>query len=462
MSTHSFHTLSDFAVPLHSSHDLDPLLEAIGSRPYVAIGEASHGTRDYHIWRFALAQRLILEKNFRFIVVEWDWQDCYKLNQYVKGFIDRPVLELFREIERWPEWMWCHQEAVNFISWLRQYNLTRPPNQRVGFYGFDLFSLQKALDFLLNYFETIGRPDLIEHLEDLFGSCLEPGNNEQHLKESCRHDIADLDDILPTNQADTAILRQQFPAKIADQFHHELQTHLKNFAPDRASLDQNTPSSCGALCELEDLLSAMMSIQLLQQAQIYYRMITRPQGEADSWNQRDIHMARTFDQLVQFYADVYGVPKGIILGHNTHIGDAKFTNMPDTGMLNLAQLLRQSHGDQIYLVGFATYQGTVLAGVKWNGPSEVMPVPQAPNDSWDWRLHHHLGQNSLIIFRPNQGPFPPELMGIIGQRVIGATYNPATDHHQYVPTQLAHRYDALIYLETTTAIKPLPFVRLTE
>jgi erythromycin esterase-like protein len=457
MSTQSIH---DWAFPLQSGSDLDPLLDAIESRPYVAIGEASHGTRDYHQWRFILARRLITEKNFRFIVVEWDWPDCYKFNQYVKGFIDQPIEDLFREIDRWPEWMWCHSEAVNFIQWLRQYNLSRPPKERVGFYGFDLFSLQKVLDFLVTYFDKLGRHDLADLLGQLFGSCLAPGNNEQHLNDACRQDIVNLTDVLPTSQADTSILEQRFPSKIADQLQQELQTYLNNFTPKRSQLDQMTSSGCGVLCELEDLLSAMMSVELVRHAQTYYRLITQPQGEANSWNLRDIHMARTFDQLVQFYSDVYGVPKGIILGHNTHIGDARFTNMPDTGMLNLAQLLRESHGDEIYLVGFATYQGTVLAGVQWNGPSKVMSVPPAQKDSWDDLLHQHLGHDSLIIFRPGPARLPHELAGVIGQRVIGATYNPTNDQHQYVPTQLAHRYDALIYLEITTAIQPLPFVNL--
>jgi erythromycin esterase len=444
-------TMRDLAFPLRSPKDLDPLLEAIGSRPYVAIGEASHGTQDYHHWRCALAKRLIQEKDFGFIVVEWDWPDCYRLNQYVKGLSDVPIKELFLEIHRWPDWMWCHSEAMDLIAWLRQYNQNRPFSERIGFYGFDLFSLQKILSFLINYFAQTDRPDLAEQLHHMYGSCLSSENNEQHLTDSCRRDIVKLRNEIPTSSDDTSILQRPLPSDLANSLAEELRYQQQ-------MLDSSS------VAELEDLLSAIISLDLLENAQQYYHIITQPGGESESWNLRDQHMKKTFDRLVNFYSQNYGSDKGIILGHNTHIGDARFTNMPQTGMLNLAQLLREDYGDDIYLVGFATYSGTVLAGVEWNGPSRRMPVPLAQPQSWDEQLHQKLGQDSLIIFKADFGPLPipSDLRGVRGQRVIGATYNPQYDGQQYVPTQLAQRYDALIYLERTQAIQPLDFIDLNR
>src|SRR5438552_712156 len=110
--------------PLKDAWDLDPLMERIGDARFVLLGEASHGTAEYYLWRTAISQRLIREKGFSFIAVEGDWPDCYRVNRYVKGFADAgadagEVLEAF---ERWPTWMWANQEIVDLTEWLRRHN----------------------------------------------------------------------------------------------------------------------------------------------------------------------------------------------------------------------------------------------------------------------------------------------------------------------------------------------------
>src|SRR5687767_11378270 len=113
-----------FALPLESESDLDPLLNEIGEARYVLLGEASHGTSEYYVWRAAISRRLIQEKGFSFVGVEGDWPDCYAVNQYVKGSprAGESAREVLRAFERWPTWMWANWEIVAFAEWLRRHN----------------------------------------------------------------------------------------------------------------------------------------------------------------------------------------------------------------------------------------------------------------------------------------------------------------------------------------------------
>src|SRR5436190_1069950 len=116
--------IRQIALPLRGNADLDVLLEAIGDRRFVLLGEASHGTAEYYSWRTAISQRLIEEKGFSFIAVEGDWPDCYRVNRHLKGLGDsgdsaRDVLHAFA---RWPTWMWANEEVVELVEWLREHN----------------------------------------------------------------------------------------------------------------------------------------------------------------------------------------------------------------------------------------------------------------------------------------------------------------------------------------------------
>src|ERR1017187_2355955 len=80
--------LNQSSSPLENKADLDPLMKYIGDAKYVLLGEASHGTHEYYTWRMKITQRLIEEKGFSFIAVEGDWPDCYRLNRYVKNYLN--------------------------------------------------------------------------------------------------------------------------------------------------------------------------------------------------------------------------------------------------------------------------------------------------------------------------------------------------------------------------------------
>src|ERR671920_949119 len=141
------------APPLPAPADLDPVLERVGDARIVAIGEASHGTSEYYAWRAALTRRLITEHGFGFVAVEGDWPDCYRVNRSVKlrpgADVDpRDALDAF---SRWPTWMWANDDVVDFCRWLRDVNAERPADERVGFYGLDVYSLWDSMHELVDW-----------------------------------------------------------------------------------------------------------------------------------------------------------------------------------------------------------------------------------------------------------------------------------------------------------------------
>jgi erythromycin esterase-like protein len=174
-------------------------------------------------------------------------------------------------------------------------------------------------------------------------------------------------------------------------------------------------------------------------------------GGPGSWNIRDHHMAETLERLMRHYGSS---AKAIVWEHNTHIGDARFTDMADAGMVNVGQLVRRRHADLgVMLIGFASYQGTVIAAREWEAPMERMDVPPAVRGSWESVLHEVGSPHQLFL--PKKAPLTPEMFEPRGHRAIGVVYRPEAERGNYVPTVLPQRYDALLYIDTTHALHPL-------
>ncbi|HET8521983.1 MAG TPA: erythromycin esterase family protein, partial [Thermomicrobiales bacterium] len=344
--------------PLDDTDDLDPLLDRIGDARFVLLGEASHGTHEYYLWRARISKRLIEEKGFRFISVEGDWPDCYRVNQYIQGELsDTTAKDVLHAFERWPTWMWANWEIVAFTEWLHDYNDGRPPDEKVGFYGLDVYSLWESLEAILGYLKDHD-PDALPAAQKAF-RCFEPyGEDPQEyaratlfVPETCEREVIDL---LNT-------IRQQAASKV----------------------DNNATA-----------LNAVMNAEVVKGAETYYR--TMVHGGGTSWNVRDRHMADTLNRLMQFYgADA----KAIVWEHNTHIGDARYTDMASAGMFNVGELVRQEHEPAgVVLAGFGSYQGTVIAARQWDAPMEVMPVPPARAGSWERALHDLGAEDRLLLF----------------------------------------------------------------
>jgi erythromycin esterase-like protein len=399
--------------PLGSSTDLDVLLDKIDTSSYVLLGEASHGTHEYYTWRSAISKRLIEEKNFSFIAVEGDWPDCYKINRYVKGYSDAgsSAVEVLKQFKRWPTWMWANWEIVALMEWLRDYNQGRPHGKKVGFYGLDVYSLWESMDVILAYLRKEDPKSAQLAIEAI--RCFEPYDEG--------HDYAKALLDLSVHCTEEVLRLLQSVRKRSSAYNHDPEASL----------------------------NAEMNAQVIANAEQYFRSMISFRDE--SWNIRDEHMVETLEAVMAFHGNR---AKGIVWEHNTHIGDARFTNMRDQGMINVGQLVREKHQlDGVYIAGFASYQGTVVAGRMWGGKMQIMNLPPAPKNTVEYLLHNHSAENKLILLDDPYWKRTFDEYG--GHRAVGVVYHPEHDFANYVPTLLTHRYDALIYIDASNALHPL-------
>ncbi|MGI5200073.1 erythromycin esterase family protein [Spirillospora sp. CA-108201] len=402
------------ALPLEYAEDLDPLLDRNGDARCVLIGEASHGTHEYYAWRAALTRRLIAERGFGGVAVEGDWPDCRRVGRCVTlaPGADRDPRDALDAYERWPTWMWANEETVRFCRWLRDRNAELPPGERAGFHGLDVYSLWESLRAVVDHLAE-HRPEYLDTALEAY-RCFEPHGHD------------------PRSYAwNTALVPGGCAAEVAD-----LLAALRRPAP---------PGEAG---DPEEEFDALQNAEVAAGAEHYYR--TMLGGGPESWNVRDVHMADTLDRLMGFYGG-----GAVVWAHNTHVGDARATDMAGAGMVNLGQLARERHGaDGVVLVGFAGGPGEVVAAPAWGAPMEVMHVPPPARGSLEQVLAESELHRAMFVVPPEPEK-PAFFTGALGHRAIGVVYDPDRDLRQYVPTRLADRYDALCWFRATSALRPL-------
>ena len=409
--------------PLASVQDLDPLLDAIGDARFVLLGEASHGTSEYYSWRAELSRRLIREKGFSFIAVEGDWPDCYRVNRYAKGYADagRSAEEVLHAFERWPTWMWANREVVALTEWLHEHNQSLPEEQQVGFYGLDVYSLWESMSAVVDYLERVD-PEAARTARRAY-SCFDPYYED--VQEYARATA-----LVPTSCEDEAV---------------SMLGALRSKA--RAYREDGRDA----------YFNAEQNALVARDAERYYRTMVR--GGPTSWNVRDHHMVDTLDRLMDHHGRG---ARAIVWEHNTHIGDARFTDMRRAGMVNVGQLVREAHGerpderDGVMLVGFGSHRGTVIAGDEWGAPMRRMRVPEGREGSWEDLLHRASAHDKLLIFDGSSDGGIGGLDQPLEHRAIGVVYDPDAERWgNYVPTIVPRRYDAFIYVDKSKAVDPL-------
>lgn len=403
----------DLSIPIEDEDAvLDALMDQVREARFVLLGEASHGTSEYYTWRARISQRLILEKNFSFIAVEGDWPDCYQVNRYIKGYpgAGDSAWEALQAFQRWPIWMWANWEVAALVEWLRQVNgsLSNP----VGFYGLDVYSLWESMSSIVNYLEKTD-PDTARLARQAY-LCFEPyGEDEQAYAWSTR--------LVPEDCEDEVV---------------DLLLEMRR----KGGRFDSDPESA---------FSAEQNALVMVNAERYYRAMVRT--DQYSWNVRDTHMSDTLDRLVDHHGPG---SKAIVWAHNTHIGDARATDMAAAGMVNLGQLVRERHSDEgVVLAGFGSQHGSVIAGREWGSPMERMPVPDARPGSWEAILHRAGKRDCLLRF--GRQITPPEFFTPRSHRAIGVVYNPERERlGNYVPSVLPSRYDAFLFFDETEALHP--------
>lgn len=401
------------AHPLTSERDLDLMLNEIDDARIVLLGEATHGTAEFYDWRAALSKRLIQEKGFDMIAVEGEWADSYRVNQFVKGGPrdSAQAVALLRHYDRWPTWMWGNYQIASLATWLNRYNQGRPAGEKVGFFGLDVYCLWEAAQELKPY---MAGNDTLVAIARRVEQCFKPYRAD------------------PMRYA-TAVANASANCRAQTQ---RLWSAINSVTG-------------GGTAKTEAQFVMQQNALVALNGEHYYRTAVSSYGE--SWNIRDRHMMQTIRRLVDFHGPNARL---IVWAHNTHVGDARYTDMAAGGMVNVGQLVREAYGkDNVYIVGFGTYRGTVVAADKWGGRSEVMGVPNARKGSWEELLHRQGTANTILL--SSELRTVPAMMQSIGHRAIGVQYDPGNERGNYVPSIIPDRYDAFIFFDQTHALRPL-------
>jgi erythromycin esterase-like protein len=403
--------------------DYDPLVEFAGEKSRVLLGEASHGTHDFYRERAEITKRLIKEKGFTAVAVEADWPDAYRVNRYVRGESkDADAAEALAGFRRFPTWMWRNADVLDFVGWLRAYNEPLPAASRVGFYGLDLYSLNASIDAVLHYLEKVD-PDAAGRARYRYACFDQFGEDTQAYGYAATYGLA------PKCEDD--VVRQL--------------VEMRRRAAEYANRD-------GRIAR-DEYFFAEQNARLVQNAERYYR--TMFTGRVSSWNLRDTHMAETLEALAGFLSAEGEKPKIAVWAHNSHVGDARATELGESGELNVGQLVRERSGRDSFSVGFTTYTGTVTASSDWDAPAELKRVRPALTGSYE-ALFHDVAIPRFLLMLPEESRAAGALSEPRLERAIGVIYRPESERlSHYFHARLPRQFDAVLHFDETRAVEPL-------
>jgi len=416
--------VSRVAQPLDEfAPNYDRLLDHIGEARFVLLGEATHGTHEFYLERARITERLIVERGFAGVAVEADWPDAYRVNRYIRGDSDdRDAEEALASFKRYPTWMWRNTDVVDFVGWLRDYNQTLPAATRAGFYGLDLYSLFSSIEAVVRYLDRVD-PEAAGRARARYG-CFERFDSDSQ----------------SYGYAATSGLVEPCEAEVVAQL-----LELRRSATHYVSRD-------GRVAE-DEFFFAEQNARLAKNAEEYYRSMFR--GRASSWNLRDRHMVETLDALVGHLGRRANPGKLVIWAHNSHLGDARATEMRERGELNVGQLIRDRYPNASVLVGFTTHDGTVTASTEWDGPAELKQVRPSLPSSVERIFHDTDVPQFLLDLRGKRAALDP-LHSPRLERAIGVIYRPDTERaSHYFHVRLVDQFDAVIHWDHTRAVEPL-------
>jgi len=384
----------------------------------VLLGEATHGTSEFYRARAAITMRLVREHGFNIVAVEADWPDAAFIDRYVRHREAREGEEA--AFERFPTWMWRNTDVDAFIRRLRAHNEGRDIDEMAGFYGLDLYNLSGSMRAVIDYLDDVD-PEAARLARERYG-CLQPWSDDPALYGR----LAITEGYARCEQDVVQTLR-------------ELNAKRLEYAAQDG----------------EEWLDAAANARLVKNAEAYYRAMYH--GAAESWNLRDTHMFETLSQLL----DARGTgSKAVVWAHNSHIGNAAFTEMGQVrAELNIGQLVKERLGARARLIGFGTHTGKVAAADDWDGAMKVKDVRPSLPGSCE-RLCHDTGLPRFLLDQREgelRGALREQLMEPRLQRFIGVIYRPETERwSHYSQAILPLQFDAWVWFDETQAVTPLP------
>jgi len=401
---------------------VSPIVEAIGDAKVVLIGEASHGTEEFYRIRADITAALIQHKGFTIVAAEADWPDAYRLNRWIRGMSDDwDAASALSDFTRFPRWMWRNDVVAGFSTWLRRFNDGRRRDKQVGFYGLDLYSLHTSIEAVLEYLGKVD-PDGARRARQRY-ACFD------HFQE----------DSQAYGYAATVGLSRSCEDDVVKQL-----IELRQRAAEYANRDGRVAA--------DEYFFAEQNARLVKNAEEYYRSMFG--GRVESWNLRDTHMMETLSALIDRTSKQSGSARTVVWAHNSHLGDARATQMGEWGELNLGQLVREKFGGEACLVGFSTHTGTVTAARDWGAPVERRRVRPSLAGSYERLFHEAAVPRFFLDLRsePIRSALTPSRL----ERAIGVIYVPETERaSHYFRAHLARQFDVLIHIDETHALRPL-------
>ena len=405
------------AVALLDDQAVDTVVAKMEGRRLILLGETTHGTQEYYTWRADITQRLIERGLISFIAVEGDWATLYEVNRYVKGMdgAGSSADSVLAGLNRWPEWMWANPVIRDLAEWMREWNADRPMEERVGFYGIDVYGWGDSV---------VALPEFLDQLEEGWGASVED-------------ELSGLRSLGGDSQRFVrAVMSNQ------NLGHATIQSILERLSEGEASYRAADP---------EAYLQALQSAQLISQAKAHLRQSA--ERNPRSWNPRAENFYATVENLFAHYGSDSA---GVLWAHNTHVGDAQFTPMREQGLITVGQQAREALGEEnTFILGFASFTGSLRAGQRWGSEGVVMNLPDAPSDTLDgWLEAAAPGVALLPLAAAREDDV---LMMPAGHRAIGVVHHPQTPvARNFVPSVVPMRYDALLFIRETSALDALP------
>lgn len=403
--------------------DFDPIMELARNARIVLIGEASHGTHEFYRIRGEITKRLIREQGFAAVAAEADWPDAYRINRYVRGAgNDADASEALNGFRRFPQWMWRNADVLDFVGWLREFNDQLPAGARkVGFYGLDVYSLHASMAAVLEYLRIVD-PAAARRAQYRYACFDQFGEDPQAYGYAASYGLA------PSCEREVV----------------EQLVDLRRSAAEYAQRDGRVAP--------DDLFFTEQNARVVRNAERYYRAMFG--SRVSSWNLRDQHMSETLNALVLFLDRSAPNAKVVVWAHNSHLGDARATEMGEGGELNVGQLVRQQFGAAAILLGFTTYHGTVTAASDWDAPAERKTVRPALSESYEAVFHD--GPRNFFLDLRTPSATVTALDDARLERAIGVIYRPETERmSHYFSAHLPRQFDAILHYDETRAVEPL-------
>jgi erythromycin esterase-like protein len=398
--------------------DYSDILAQAGGARRILLGESTHGTHEYYRERARITERLIRDHGAGAVAIEGDWSATQRVNLYVRGLgSDRNAEQALRGYTSFPQWMWGNTDFRDFVERLRTLNLERPPEQRVGLYGMDVYDLYDSAESVEAYLRRTA-PQAAQAAARHYRCFARYG------RDRWAYGVATRD---PRRAC-----RSQAQAVLAD----------VRRLPRPADPAQR-----------EAHFGALRSAASVAAAEEYFR--TASVGSL-AWNVRDRHMADNVDEIAGHVEAMSGRPARVVMwSHNTHSGDARATFAADRGELNLGQLMRQRHGDSAFLIGFLSHSGSVFAAPEWDSPGRRYDMRPALRGSYS-ELFHRSGLPAFSLLIRGNAAVSRLLAAPMLERAIGVVYVPASERTaHYFEARLAEQFDAVIYFDRSRAVTPV-------